>query len=403
MDAFRIRLLPVVIFLCCFAEARSQVSKASALQQRIVLSKTPIRLDSLLKKISQQTSLIFSYNARKVNRHLLLAFPSGSSTVEDLLKAIKEKTGLDYALAENHIILKQPKSSPPPVSANQTHSNKEEQQPLKKSGFIPLPEPVATKKDSSITVTSQTDSSQKEVSYAAKISAKENTTPTVNANNTITSGTAEEKVPVKPDTVKSPLTPQKETARAPQPTVKKSPPPFQLKAGLSADETLYLGPAMQLGVPWLYGTVAYKTDFTIGVLTYGAGTSVKLNDQWRLNLFCLWGDASKSSTFSFRSELDSSKTVDTVYRVKSKLTRLGLALEKKIKGNFSIQFGLQYNVLTSAYTINDIPAENVTHLSDVKNLQAFPPPYSFSSGLNTRDWVGIHLSVFYTLRFSKPQ
>jgi hypothetical protein len=403
MDALKNRYFLPALLLCCFAKALCQQPNAVNLRQRIVFSTTSIRLDSMLKKVSQQTPMIFSYNPRKVNRHLLFHFPSGSMTVEAILQAIKEKTGLDYAVAENHIILKQAKSPAPPAVVNKANSKTEGVPPVKKSGTIPLPEPSKAKKDSSVATIIKADSSENIVKTMEETVTQESLQSTASPNVTPEPVIPKEKQKVKTDsTVKASIQKKEKPVETKSPTIKNTRQPFQFKAELSADETLYIGPALQIGVPLLYGTVAYKTDFKTGLLSYGAGTSVKLNDQWRMNLFFNMGDVSKSSTYSFQSKQDSSKTVDSVYSVKSRLTRAGITLEKKFKGNFSIQLGLQYNVLTSTYTINgDSPGSNLTNVATTKSFQAIQPPYSFSSDLTVKDWIGVQLSLLYILPFSQ--
>ena len=146
MDASKFRFLSVVIFLFYSLKTFSQEQKVFNLSQRVVFSGTVIRFDSLLKKVSRQTHLIFSYNTRKVNHSLIFNFPLRNYTVGEILKNIKEKTGLDYLLAENHIILKQVKRATPPVNsisapASTDKSNfKAESQPQKSSGFTTAPE-----------------------------------------------------------------------------------------------------------------------------------------------------------------------------------------------------------------------------------------------------------------------
>lgn len=404
MDALKHRYLLLALSLFYFAEALSQEQKAFPLRQRIVFSTTTVRLDSMLKKVSQQTSLIFSYNPRKLNRDLLFHFPSGSSTVEEILKAIKEKTGLDYALAENHIILKQPKTPSPPALTSKANPNAEGLPQKKKAAFIPSPAPSAVKKDSSIANVNKVDSSKSIVKTAEELSAKESTLPNPTKVNTLSPQEKKELMKVKTDsTVQSSLQKKEKTTETKSSTQKNTPLPFQFKAGLSADETLYIGPAWQIGVPFLYAAFSYKTDFTTSLLSYGAGTSIKLNDQWRIHLFGNWGNASKSTTYSYKLNQDSLITADSVCNVKSRLTRMGITFEKKLRGNLSIELGLQYNVLTSTYTINeDSPGSSLTKVATTKSFQAIHPPYSFSSSdLTVKDWIGIQLSLFYTLSFSK--
>ena len=105
MDACKFRLSLTISILVC-SNAFGQIKKPLDLNQSVAIVGNSVRLDSLLKNITRQTGFIFSYNTRKVNHGLKFTFANKNYSVKELLMKIKEKTGLDYSLADNHIILK---------------------------------------------------------------------------------------------------------------------------------------------------------------------------------------------------------------------------------------------------------------------------------------------------------
>src|ERR1041385_3819119 len=151
MAVYRFKLALFISFLLC---VNAFAQKHFDLNHPVALSTTSIRLDSLLKEISRQTGFIFSYNTRKINDGLRFSLSNKRYSVAESLTKIKEKTNLDYALADNHIILKtiRLQASPIKVPGAAITVNKKE----KNSNEVNL-------KTAAVQNSSKIDSSKKEI------------------------------------------------------------------------------------------------------------------------------------------------------------------------------------------------------------------------------------------------
>lgn len=420
MAAYRTKIFFIVIFLYCspiFGQERTDL----LLNKKITITKNRVRLDSLFKIVNQQTGLIFSYNARKVKHDFVLNLLPKSYSLNEILLKIKETTGLDYSLAENHIILKSPKSI-----VAQTNSSSKENNPKseikneepKKINTIPY----ESKKEKTDSLIEESDSI-KIISHEKSI---ENLTEIgTDSLKNIPSTKMEQEKP-KQDSIPKSIQ-DKETKNEKLAIINKNPKPnkikkfpFQSKVGLSADETLYFGPTVQLGIPQFFATASYKTNFSLSLFSYGLGTSFRINENLRMIIFINTGTVNKNyqfKTFESKIEIDSLNVVDTVTTTiinavvaKSRLSRVGIMLEKNITSKISIQAGIQFNSLNTNYVVNGTSSSIGFLGNDAdKKVHTFLPPYLISnsykstSDSNVKNWIGIQLNVLYTINFSKKK
>ena len=177
--------------------------------------------------------------------------------------------------------------------------------------------------------------------------------------------------------------------------------PFWVKAGISLDETIYLGPTLQFGIPSIYGTFSYKTDFKLALLSYGLGTSFKLGKTLKLNLQVNTGYTSKFYDSAVLSGYDSA-SVQRGINAKSNLTRIGFLIEKNLTSRIILQGGLQYNLLTTKYS-------GVPVTENGNQLCAISPPYLLTNSTNARgdsnvkSWIGLQVNLLYTFNFYKKK
>ncbi len=431
MDVSKARLFLIASLLSC-SNAFCQKKKTFDPNQQITLS-GPIRLDSLLKKISQQARFTYSYNARKVNRNLRLSFHAKNYSIEEILMKIKDKTGLDYSVADNHIILKpvSPISSPL-VAPAMPASLKDKKQNESLKAFKSQP-------------TIALDSSRIKSKPKDQDSIKQNITPgQINLKDEKRFEKIDPEITEAKDSVKKINLPiqtlmnvrslkkskQDETLKIDssirlsktkpnQPVNQKKermPLSIKLKAGISIDETTYLGPTVQLGVQSFYGTASYKTDFSLWLLSYGLGTSFKISKSLRVSLFVNTGNVSKAFNIISKAPGDTSTTIYDTVRVnssivaKSQLTRIGIMLEKKISPRMTLQAGIQYNTLSTNYIVNGASSSIGFAGSDAdKKIHTLQPPYLQSnsytptSSSTIKSWMGIQVNLLYAIDFFTKQ
>jgi|GEM_PF-2582730 len=433
MDVCNRKLITFAVALSFYSSVFGQDKNQKRTDQFVILSKGTVRLDSLLKKVTQQTGFIFSYNTRKLNHNLSLNLTQANYSLDEILLKVKEKTGLDYSIAENHIILKtgKPRSLQLAPLRTPSQGGKEQKKvtevPLKKS------EPkVKTDSAKAIQNTKKLESSTK--SFPKKDSIqKKNGEPTI-----------AKKAPLKTDSLENKVTsnqsglPQKkiitkETIKNEKDSLKRNPisaqdankdlnkpqkpkkvggnQPFLVRAGISADETLYLGPTIQLGIPILFATVSYKTDFNLNLINYGIGTSFKLGNNMSVSLFANMGDVLMRYDTVRYFVVDSIRTPYSYsVHAKSTLSRFGVVLEKKLNSRISIQAGIQYNSLATKYIVNGYP-KGIGYLGPEadKKIHTIVPPYlltnsySPTSDSNVKSWIGIQLNLLYIIDFSRKR
>src|SRR6185369_7166562 len=145
------------------------------------------------------------------------------------------------------------------------------------------------------------------------------------------------------------------------------------------------------------------------MLSYGIGTSLKMQNDWRINLFATTGSTSKSYDSLSFSLVDSMIISNhRIIKASGDLLRFGLTIEKKINTRIVLQAGLLYNSLTTKYTTNGAPISIGSFGPNAdKTIYAIAPAYSLSnsykptSDSNVKTWLGVQFSIFYVFNFSK--
>ena len=96
-------LLPVLLVLFCSGPIWGQQTGDTA---TLTIESTRIEVGQLLKEISQQSGLDFSYNSRLIDEHAYLEFSVSDKRLKECLDILAEKLGVRYVLVEDQIILK---------------------------------------------------------------------------------------------------------------------------------------------------------------------------------------------------------------------------------------------------------------------------------------------------------
>lgn len=388
MGACKIFLLWIVL-LASVPNAFCQEKKKLDLNQLIEFSNSSIRLDSLLRRITKETGFIFSYNTRNVNQNTILSVAARKYSIESLLTRIREKTGLTYSISDNHIILKFNKSYPSPLKVQSAPTKVEARNTpvLKSTATLDSLTTNAVKTDvmdgPTKTVPLETQTPDPQKAYVAAIQSKK---------------------PPRDSTVRQSKVATKKAQQ-------NNPWSLQMHAGLSIDETTYAGPMVQIGFPSLYAAASYKTDFNVWLLSYGLGTSFKVNNKFRANFSINTGSLSRNYSYV---PLDTSTKINNSIRkqnqiiAKGQLTRISIMLERKLNPKVVLQFGLQYNMLSTKYFVDDLPSSiGFTGNDSDKRFYALSPPYllqnsyNVSSSSNEKSWIGLQLNILYTINFPK--
>jgi hypothetical protein len=184
---------------------------------------------------------------------------------------------------------------------------------------------------------------------------------------------------------------------------------FTVRAGFMADESLYLNPGLQAGLPFLYGIVMWSTNFKASGFRYGAGLSMRLSEDLRLHVTFTTGNFSKSFRY-YTLDSIGQQVIDSQGRklmVQMRLHKIGMILEKPLGDKWMLQFGPVLNIMSTKYSLNGTAFLPVPRLSEADLNDRFPffeplytikNTYSSTSSQNTKLWVGLQLAVFYSIR-----
>ncbi|WP_211327200.1 hypothetical protein [Chitinophaga flava] len=169
--------------------------------------------------------------------------------------------------------------------------------------------------------------------------------------------------------------------------------PF-INAGFTVDEAFYANPGLQAGMPFLYVTASWSSNFTNSGFRYGLGTSIRLAEDWRLHL---QGTAMSKMTFPY----DSSGWPRSI---QMQLLKLSLNVERRLGDHFRLQAGVSFNRLQTEYFSQNraLPLNNKEEIA-LRNVKYFKPPYTISNSYsegeskNNRAWIGFQIGLYYHL------
>ncbi|HLZ15913.1 MAG TPA: hypothetical protein VKQ08_02690 [Cyclobacteriaceae bacterium] len=407
MGASKLRFVFILLFILirsCLTFAQDQF-----INKEIYLRTGSFRLDSLLANITQQTGVVFSYNARKFDSYRPIHITPGIKDLRVLLEVLKEK-GFSIKVMENYVVIAAASKDPMKNKLQQRLASigkaKELKDPQRQLS-VPLPKviPVAQRM-------SMRDSIPKP---STKIDSALATERDASADTLMPRSSLLEKkiqkdsvLSVEPHMEVQITTPLTDHAKAKRPTVlMRSIPKFSLKrnlfvkSGVTLDESSFMGVAVQTGLPFAYVTLSVNSNLLATHVRYGVGTSIRLKSWLRLHLVINNGSVSRSGFFT-----DSLGNRFPI-AVKSNLLRFGLGVEFRMKGKFTVQAISNFSQLTTSYFINHAPSD-LSFFSNAGDrlFYTIVPPYVMSntftpnSDSNVKTWIGVQLNFLYRINFN---
>lgn len=341
-----------------------------------------IRLDSLGRLLIRESGFILSFDAERVNPGTKLTFPDTKISLKDLLSYLRDQYGLTHQMIGNHIILfsdnhtgRQALAKPkvPVKRLYRLKQDNRDQKPAEKqskaeTGFLQLTIlPVI--------------SIEKPVKFKPVILPTMVEKPSA-FRNSAWRGRAAHRTQIAGSEVYSP----KDNRR------------FYASAGLTTSEVLYVNPQIKVGLPWLFASASWETNFKGSGFFYGLGTSVKLPGNRGFQLSASTG--ALSNDFGWPTS-----TGDTIGQVKTRLTRIDILGKIHLSRRWTLQFGPVLNFMGSKYSFKDSSRANSfpppTNVS--KDMYILNPPYTLSNnykentGSDKKIWIGLQIGLFYTL------
>lgn len=370
--------------------------------QLLTLPPATIRLDSLSSILAHKTGFVLSFNAGEINPGTKMTFLDTKVKLDTLLSYLHQHYQLTHKMIGNHIILFKDSSSDKKeqITAKTYKSRLPQGKPniavkeeaavvhLKKEIKL-LPITALPNTKTGTLFRSPSPSLPKEV---GNILIKQNRIPLINSGKS--SSYPERKLILASDKSDAAEKPKKiSNAR-----LSKGSDGFYAAAGLTTSDVLYMNPQIKIGLPWLFASASWETNFKASGFFYGLGTSVKLSDHWDIQLSASSGTLAKDFRWP-------TPTSDTIGRMKTRLARIDILGKIHLSKRLVLQFGPILNFMKSKYSLRDSSIANSFPPSgDVsKDIFILNPPYTLSNsykkktGTNKKMWVGIQIGIFYTL------
>jgi len=397
----------------------AQTAKVN-LQKDIVIPVADMRLDTLLSIISKQAGIRFSVNTGRFPTSRTVHVRKGRQSLLSLLTGLREHTGIGYRVLESHIILV---DAPSPVITKKVVAVVVPAKVIPPARFVVTPiamlsikkaapvlvDPVLINKFPALEIRNR-DTATFSASVTKRDSVIERSAglhfgPGITGGNKDTIAVKQSIISSSHKSFASTLLEKLRSKEDNTPVangVKKGNGfSFQPYAspGMVADESFYVNPTIQAGLPFLYVIGSWSTNFSFSMLRYGAGTSVRLSDDWRLHLQGTTGrlQASSYDTIELSSKV-----------IKAKLHKLSLVAEKQLNNHWRLQFGAVLNSLQTTYYAGGQPKPlNREESAALANVKYFKPPYTIrntfspESSSNNKLWIGFQIGLFYRINFFK--
>ncbi|WP_344978170.1 hypothetical protein [Compostibacter hankyongensis] len=393
---FFVILLTLFLAIPCLALSQKKTERA----QVLFLPARTIRLDSLGDYIARTSGFFLSFSTDKINPGKKIAFNGASMKLDDLLTYLDDQYQITSEIMGNHIILFRDNSSRRAVQSEKAKS--ELRASTRKSGApgdVPAAGPENVPEPSVTAV-------RPVVRYEIQAIAM-----------SVRSGREGEKLVRQADTLPAGASRLPSFSREIPASVFKgekkksrSDNGFYLSAGLTANEVFYANPGIRAGLPWLFATAAWKTNFKASGFFYGMGSAVPLSKNWDISFSLSTGTLSKDFSWPF-SNPDSTHLSDSTLHLKSRPISLGLFAARQINDRWSFEFGPVINFMRSSYALSGIDPVGSSLPSGppgtdpYKEYYLIRPPYSLGAsydekrGSGKKIWIGFQLGVFYRLRY----
>lgn len=413
------------LMLCLVASITTSAQQQNPMfYTEIQLRHKPYTLQSITEEIQRQTGISFSFNADKISPNTKIKLKGDKLTVAVILGTLQKRTGIGYkVISQNHIIYTESAWQQKGAAKSKKSKYYTKKSSGNTTGKSVTERPIARIKSYGSKINMVTDAEGGNnivfVGDSSIVSAYYFGAGYGGGGKNETETEEEEESPF-PDNEWDDM-PNRSAAR--NNALKREDVLNFFKentlfaSGISVDETYYCNPSIRIGFDFLYGTVSYNLGST-NTWRFGLGTSVKLNDKWKLHFNISSGkpitnnyDIVKFDTIPGNDSFQDPTIIEShsPLAVSSKLTRYGLSTSYNLGKGFLLEGGMVLNHLKTNYYSNSNPVS----LSDIlpfgldadSKYYGIKPPYvignSFTANKssNTKIWIGFQITLLYRLNF----
>ncbi|SDG38193.1 hypothetical protein [Chitinophaga filiformis] len=406
-----------MVCILLFTGVKAQTVPPS-LDKRVRVPMKEVSITTLGDMITTQTGFILSFNAQKVIAQKQLQLRQPSYSMHQLLTMIREATGSDYTIYQDHVIFRRSNnknvatrtatSSQPIKHVTEQRPTGAKWQPIGAGKQMHIP--VTNAPPGTITATPEagiTTDFLPNATAATLINTIAGSNKTISNSPSYSLSIAPVRLTIptiKPAAPMS-LRPTSPAKRQKQPYIYEKPGLFKpfAQSGFAADEALYANVQAKAGVTLVYGIVSWGTNFSVSGFRYGAGISYPLNNRWLIELEATTGKLFKETTIHTVSDTGATRPV--VY-VNSQLQRVSLLVQRRISPHLSVHAGPVFNRLKSTYQLTTWPLSLATlravATTPEKDYITINPPYTLhrSPPEETADistWIGFQIGISYRL------
>lgn len=390
-----------ILFMFFFVGLTSTYGQESLLRKEIFLKPGLTRFDSVLFRVASQTKIIFTFNASRLNTKKMIAVSSSLRTLSDFLEFLKKEMKLKVKVIENYVVISVPadkvklnkidnwqNTATPKVPNNLKSLTAKwpasDNEPMK----MILQDTVNTEKaeskgseyDTLESIQDQDTSNVMQILPATPTTFRHQQIDSLKSNPNLIESKKNDSIAI--------------SKSLSNPNSKKD---IFLKAGVTVDESTFMGIAAQAGIGALYLTASVNSNLLTTHFRYGLGSSVRINNQLRIHLGINYGRPQRKGSF-----VDSISNLHNI-AVNSDLLRMGAGLDMRWK-KWSAQVMISYNVLITTYLIDNAPSdlhifkkEGDTLFYTIQPAYVMNNTFSDLSNSNTKTWIGLQLNLLYTI------
>ncbi|RYZ16151.1 MAG: hypothetical protein EOP49_52090, partial [Sphingobacteriales bacterium] len=298
-NKIRLVILCLLLVFISTGQAMAQRENPMFYKELQLQPRKKYTLQSLTREIQRQTGISFSYNAARISPDTKIKVKTDRITVKQLLAYVKKKTGIGYkVISGTHIVYTEGPALKTSRKDNQKNIAKNKakqrtQKPLQQLASNTAVKPVG--RDSVVGQQIMIIGDSAVVAYY--FSGGMNAGGGYGGNSEVRYQVLRDATY---DYIGSDYGAERKESNLARNTRKDADGSGDVAGffkrntligvGLAADETYYLNPTAKLGFDFLHGIISYNLG-SFPQWRYGVGTTVKLNDTWRVGLNVTGGGA----------------------------------------------------------------------------------------------------------------
>lgn len=336
----------------------------------------PLTLDSLTSFIHHRSRIRFSFNSRKIQGDRVISFTRGGYSLSQILKQVRQGTGLYYFSFKDHIIFQ---DNPPvkrsPVTQTADH------QTAKPANHSATP-----------------DAAEHSPVHSPETTIGQRNPVPLTGTYSITPAAAFPKIgTVKPRPLVHEL-----VGGFNDPFITRKPSRWHLQAGAFGSNSLWFNPGIEAGIHPIHAVFSWTTDFDkIHTWRLGLGSVILNRENWQIQLIAAYSPLRTIYPYD-------SIVLDKKYLLKGQLYNFTIWWCQKLGSHWMLKGGPEFNVLRTVYYVNGSPSPFINQLTfapenpDTKFTLLRTPwmiynNFDRNKDNNIKAWINLSIGIYYAI------